>query len=114
MLIEVLILFIIITVLMLILSIYTVESDKPEMSVPFIMVGMIFSILCAYGFANVEFFYIHYENVTNNSTEYIPAIFSTTQYAKVYPYIFVLIVFIFAILLFRAGYNLVMRSARGR
>ena len=99
---DVLILFIIITVILFFVSVFTME-DNPFLSIPFIMVGMIFSILCTYGFWDVEYFYVGYNATTGNTTTNI---YSTMDYGNPYGYIFMFLFFIFFVLFFRAGFNM--------
>lgn len=111
MLVELLVLFIIIVVAMLILSAFMMESDKPEIAIPFVMVGLIFSVLCSYGFWNIQWFYIKFENTTNGNITYTPAIYSTMQFGNPYSYIFMVLFFIFCILFVRIGWNVVNKAA---
>jgi len=99
---DILILFIIITLIMFFISVFLVE-DKPMIAFPFIMIGMVFSILCTYGMWDVEYLYIGYNSTIGNTSSYV---YSTTQYGDPYSYIFVLFFFIFMILFFRAGFVL--------
>ena len=101
MLFDMLILFIIITVIMFILTLYTLE-ENPHLSIAFITLGLVFSILCTYGLWNVEYMYIGY-NASNGTTEGVT--YSTINYGDPYSYIFVLIFFIFGILLMKAAFN---------
>ena len=99
---DILMLFIVLSIIFFILSIFLMESN-PQLSIPFIMLGMIFTILCTYGMWDVEVLYVNYNastGITNTS------IYSTMDYGEPYSYIFVLFFFIFMILFFRAGYNM--------
>jgi cellulose synthase/poly-beta-1,6-N-acetylglucosamine synthase-like glycosyltransferase len=102
MLFDMLILFILIVVIMLILSILFVE-ENPVMSIPLIFIGMIFSVLSAYGFFDVDFFYTGFNSTVGNTTGYI---YSESSYYDPYAFVFLLIFFIFALLFIRAGFNL--------
>ena len=102
MIIDVLILFIIITIILFFVSVFLME-DNPLISIPFIMMGMIFSILCTYGFWDVEYLYTGYNATEGNSSIYT---FSTMDYGDPYGYIFVLLFFIFVALFIRAGMNM--------
>ena len=102
MLIDILILFIIITLIVFFLTLFIIE-DKPMIALPLVMIGMIFSILCTYGMWNVEYFYVGYNATEGNSSSYI---FSTMDYGDPYSYIFVLFFFVFIILFFKAGWNM--------
>lgn len=98
---DLLIIFILLSVIFFILSMYTIE-DKPLLSIPFIMLGMIFTILCTYGLWDVEIIYTNY----NASTGFTNAsIYATDVYGDPYSYIFVLFFFIFLALFFLAGFN---------
>jgi hypothetical protein len=77
-------------------------ESNPMISIPFIMLGMIFSILCTYGFWDVEYFYVGYNASVGNSSTYI---YSTSSYGEPYSYIFMFVFFIFVVLFFRAGFN---------
>ena len=73
------------------------------LSLPFISLGLIFSILCTYGMWNVEYFYVGYNATEGNTSTYM---YSTFSYGDPYGYIFMLIFFLFFILLIRAGMNM--------
>lgn len=102
MIIDILILFIIITIILFFVSVFLME-DNPLISIPFIMLGMIFSVLCTYGFWDVEYLYTGYNSTIGNTTIYT---YSTMDYGDPYSYIFVLLFFIFVVLFIRAGMNL--------
>lgn len=99
---DMLVLFIAITLICLILSIFVME-DNPMLAIPFIMVGMIFSILCTYGMWNVEYFYIGYNASIGNTSSYFV---STDVYGDPYSYIFVLMFFVFTVLFVKTGFNM--------
>jgi len=102
MLFDMLILFIVITLLCLIISIFLME-DRPQIAIPFIMIGMIFTILCTYGFWDVEYFYVGYNATAGNTSSFM---YSTSQYGDPYSYVFFIVFWIFVILLLRTGMNL--------
>ena len=102
MLFDMLVLFIVITIILFFISVFTME-DNPVWSIPFIMLGMVFSILCTYGLWDVEYFYVGYNATEGNTSTYM---YSTYSYGDPYGYIFVLLFFIFVILFFRAGMNM--------
>jgi len=93
---------------MLILTVYSLEDDS-WLSVVFIMVGMIFCVLCAYEFYNFEWFYVGYNTTVGNSTPYI---YNTFDYAQPYGFVFLLLFFIFAALFVKAGSNAWKESLR--
>jgi hypothetical protein len=99
---DLLIIFIILSIIFFILSIFTME-DTPMLSIPFIMVGMIFAIICTYGLWDVEIIYTNF-NATTGFTN--TSIYSTGSYGDPYGYIFVLFFFIFCVLFVRAGFNM--------
>jgi len=99
---ELLIIFIILTILFFIISIITME-DNPKLSIPFIMMGMIMSILCSYGIWRVDFLYVDYNATFGNSSIIM---YSSWDYGDPYSYIFIFIFFIFFIMFFRAGFNM--------
>jgi hypothetical protein len=78
-------------------------EDNPMLAIPFIMVGMIFSILCTYGMWNVEYFYIGYNASIGNTSSYFV---STDVYGDPYSYIFVLMFFVFTVLFVKTGFNM--------
>lgn len=95
-------LFIVLSILFFILSVYLMESN-PQLSIPFIMLGMIFTVLVTYGLWNVEVLYVNY-NATSGLTN--TSIYSTESYGDPYSYIFMLFFFIFMVLFFRSGFNM--------
>ena len=99
---DFLIIFIILTIIFFILSMYTME-DSPQLSIPFIMLGMIFTILVTYGLWDVEIPYVGYNSTFGNSSF---AMFSTISYGDPYSYIFILVFFVFVMLFIRCGWNL--------
>jgi hypothetical protein len=99
---DLLFLFIVLSILFFILSIIFLE-DKPSIAIPFIMLGMIFVILCTYGMWDVEMIYVNY-NASSGLTN--TSIYSTTEYGDPYSYVFVLFFFIYMVLFFRCGFNM--------
>lgn len=99
---DMLVLFIVITLILFFVSVFLME-DYPMISLPFIMLGMIFSILVTYGLWDVEYFYVGYNASVGNTSTYT---FSTMSYGDPYSYIFVLLFFIFVVLFVRAGMNM--------
>jgi hypothetical protein len=102
MLFDLLVLFILITIIILILSVFLVE-DRPLLSIPFVMMGMIFSILCTYGLYDVEI----YSNVFN-TTSGLSSVEVThfMEWGDPYAYVFMLLFFVFMVLFIRAGFNM--------
>ena len=101
MILDMLMIFVIAVIILFILSVFTME-ETPFLSIAFIMLGMIFSVLCAYEFWNFEWFYIGYNSTTGNSTPYI---YNTFDYGTPYSYVFMMIFFIYCILFIKAGFN---------
>lgn len=99
---DILVLFIILTILFFILSVYLMETNA-VLSIPFITMGMIFTIIVTYGLWNVEVLYVNYNATTGFSDT---AIYSTTSYGDPYSYIFMLVFFIYCACFFRAGFNM--------
>ena len=95
MLVEWLSLFIIITFIALILSAYLME-EKPYFSIPFIFIGLIFSVLCAYGVWDVEWAVLRSDNTF---------VIESVNYGEPYTYVFVFVFFIFFLFFIRAGWN---------
>jgi len=99
---DLLILFIVLSVLFFILSIYLMENN-PQLCIPFIMLGMIFTIIVTYGMWNVEVLYINY-NASSGLTN--TSIYNTASYGDPYSYIFMLFFFIYAVVFVRTGFNM--------
>jgi hypothetical protein len=102
MLLDILIIFIVVTIISFFVSVFTIE-DYPVISFAFISLGMVFSILCTYSLWNVEYFYVGYNATEGNTSTYI---YGTDVYGDPYSYIFVLIFFIFVILFVKASFNM--------
>jgi len=77
-------------------------ETKPMISLPFIMLGMIFTILCTYGVWNVEVLYVDYNATLGTTSTSI----HNMSYGEPYSFIFMFFFFIFMILFFRAGFNM--------
>ena len=92
--IELLILFITITILFFILSVIFMDSN-PFIAMVYIITGIIFSIICTYGFFNIEYFY------SDGATGYMYAV----DIGETYAYVFFGLVFMFILILFRVVYN---------
>ena len=90
-----LIIFIIVTLIMLIITIFMIE-EQPYMAIPFIIIGMIFSVLCTYGVWKVEWAVLQSDNTF---------VIESVSYGEPYSYVFVLIFFIFMMLFIKAGFN---------
>ena len=90
-----LMLFIIITFLTLIISIFLME-EQPYIAIPFIVIGWIFSVLCAYCVWSVEFAVLQKDNTF---------VIESVSYGEPYSYVFVLIFFIFMMVFIKAGFN---------
>ena len=97
-----LILFVVITLICFFISIFTME-DNPMLAIPVIMIGMIFSVLCTYGFWDVEYFYVGYNASVGNTTSYI---YSTSVYGDPFSYVFFILFFVFFALFIKTGFNM--------
>ena len=100
-----LIIFIILTIIMLILSLFLLE-DEPILCIPFIMIGMIFSILCTYGMWSVEW--------ATTSTDGTLVIQSTNNYGEPYSYVFFWVFLIFLMIFVKAAFNTWRDAIRGQ
>lgn len=99
---DLLVIFIILTIIFMLLSIFTME-DYPMISLPLVMCGMIFSILCTYGMWNIETVYTGYNATWGNTSS---DIYANTSYGDPYGYIFIFLFFLFVMIFFRIGWNL--------
>ena len=90
-----LLIFIIVTLLMLIISIILME-EQPYVAIPFIVIGWIFSVLCAYGVWSVEFAVLQNDNTF---------VIESTSYGEPYSYVFVFVFLLFVMIFIRAGFN---------
>jgi hypothetical protein len=106
MLIDMLIIFIVITIILLILSIFVME-DMPILAIPMIFAGMVFTILCSFGFFDVGTFYMG-QNATTGILE--PMIYSDESYGVGYPWVFFFIFLLYTILFIKVGFNLWMEA----
>ena len=102
MLIDMLLVFIVISVILFILTLFIME-DNPMLAIPLIMVNMIFIVIITYGLWNVEYSYVG-TNATTGLMEYMT--YSTTSYGDPYSYIFVLFFFIHVMLFFKTGFDM--------
>lgn len=111
MLLEMLIIFIVIAVILFVISVLFMD-DSPMIAVPIIFAGMIFTILCSYGFFDIGTVYIG-QNLTTGAIE--PMVYSNESYGVGYPWVFFFMFILFAVLFIRVGFNLVMeaRSTQG-
>jgi len=105
---DLLVLFIVLTVIFLLLSIFTME-DYPMMAIPFVMCGMIFSIICTYGLWNIETPYTGYNASWGNTSM---GLYANTSYGDPYGYIFMFLFFLFVMIFVRIGWNLLDESLK--
>ena len=89
-------LFIVVTLVSILISAYLME-ENPIISIPFIMIGLIFSVICAYGVWNVEWAVLHSDNTL---------VLESADYGIPYTFVFVFLFFVFVLFFFRAGFNL--------
>lgn len=88
-------LFIVITLIAVVISAYLMEK-QPYISIPFIFIGLIFSVICTYGFWNVEWAVLHSDNTFT---------IESANYGEPYSYVFMFLFFVFFMFLIRAGWN---------
>ena len=93
--IELLILFIVATIVLFILSVLFMDQDA-FISVCFTMLGMIFCVLSAYGFWDVDYFY------SDGASGYMHSVNMGTPWS----YVFFGVFFMFVLVFFKIGYNL--------
>jgi Ca2+/Na+ antiporter len=92
MLIDLLAIFILITVLLFIISAIMVE-ENPTMSIIFIIAGMFFTVYCVFGFASIDV-------VLGDGTVY-----SNTTYLEAYGWGFFFMFILYVMLFVKAGFN---------
>jgi len=102
MLIDMLIVFIIISVLLFIFSVLMMD-DYPILTIPFIFAGMVFTVISTYGFFDVETLYVA-QNVTSGNFEAF--LYSDESYGTVYPWVFFFLFLLYVFLFIRVGFNL--------
>lgn len=102
MLFDMFVIFLIVTFICLIFSVFLME-DKPLLAIPFITIGMLFSIMCTYAMWDIEFYSNIFNSTNGSSTLELTHI---TSYGDPYSYVFMLIFFIFLVLFFRTGFNM--------
>ena len=107
MLIDMLIVLIIISIILFIFCVYTMD-ENPMLAFPLIMVNMIFIVIVAYGFWDVEWFYTGY-NVTTGAIE--PMLHSTYVYGTPYSYVFFVFFLIHCLLFAKTGFNMWQEAA---
>ena len=95
-------LFIIVTLIAILISAYLME-ENPIMSIPFIFIGLIFSVICAYGVWDVEFVVLLSDDTI---------VYESADYGQPYSYIFVFLFFILVMFFFRAASNYFVDSAK--
>ena len=76
-------------------------------ALPFVMIGMIFTILCTYGMWNIETLYIGYNATFGNTSA---EIYSNRSYGDAYGYIFLFLFFVYILVFFRIGWNLLKEA----
>lgn len=106
---EWLILFIIITFICLILSIFMMEN-QPYLAMPLIMVGMLFTVLCTYGVYQVDYIYVAYNSTIGNSSAYTYSV----SYGEPYSFVFVFLFFVFFLLIFKSSFNILRDNIGGK
>ena len=99
---DMLILFVAISVILLVITVFMIE-DEPGLAVVFIIVGMIFSALSSFGFFEVEYFYSNFNSKTGNTTGYM---YSNTSYYDPYAWVFFFVFVVYCLLFVKAGFNM--------
>jgi hypothetical protein len=92
MLLDILIVFVIITILLFIISVIMVE-ENPAVSIILIIAGMIFSIFCVFGFGSVDV-------MLGDGT-----LVSDTSYYETFGWAFFFFFLFYALLFIKAGFN---------
>lgn len=95
-------LFIVVTLVAVFISAYLMET-RPILAYPFIIIGFMFSIVCAYGVWDVEF-----PVLLSNDT----VVYESAQYGDPYSYIFVFLAFVFVMFFVRASSNYLLEKAK--
>ena len=91
--------FMLLSLICLFLTIFLI-LDWPILSIPVILMGMIFSILSTYGLWSIEKLDTGY----NSTTGVTETVTTTLNYGDPYSYIFMIIFFIFSILFLYASF----------
>lgn len=99
---DMLIIFIVITVILFILTVFIMD-ERPILCIPLIFAGMLFTVLCAYGFFDVGTFYVG-QNATTG--DLAPFIYSDESYSLAYPWVFFFLFLLYVILFIRVGFNM--------
>ncbi len=109
MILELLIIFIIITILMLMFAMILIE-EYLDLAIIAVMVGIFFAVITSYGFINVEYYTSGF-NVTSGNIE--NHVFQITGYNEPYPIVFLMIVFFFVALFFKIAFKIWKKSLEG-
>jgi len=88
--------FIVATFVAVIITVYLME-EKPVLSIPFIFLGLIGSVICTYGMWSVEYLMV----LSDDSV-----VVESLNYGEPYSYVFVFTFFLFFLFFFRAGFNM--------
>jgi hypothetical protein len=102
---EILIIFIIATIIFFITSVYMIE-DYPWLSLAFISMGLVFATLSVWGMWAVDFVYTSYNNTHGNTSFEV----ETVNYGNPYSFVFVFVFGAFIILLLKAGFNVLKKA----
>lgn len=99
---DMLIIFIVISIILFILTVFVMD-DMPMLAIPFIFAGMIFAILCAYGFFDVGTFYVG-QNITTGNLE--ASVYSDESYGVMYPWVFFFVFILYVFLFVKVAFNI--------
>lgn len=98
---DMLMLFVAVSIILLIITVFIIE-EEPMLAVVFIIIGMIFSALSSYGFFDVDYFYAGYNSTLGNTTGYM---YSDLSYYDPYAWVFFFVFLVYCLLFVKAGFN---------
>lgn len=103
---SILIVYIILSALLFVLCVLLME-DKPWLAVPLVMVGVIFSTMCVFGFFQVDVPMMVYNST---SEAYEPSLLSVTDQYVPYVWVYFLFVLIYGLVFVKAMFNILVKS----
>lgn len=106
---NMLMLFIVISFILFVLSVFMVDSE-PFLAIPFIIAGIIFCGLCIFGFFQVDTVTM---GVNVTSGDYEAMLFSIKDQYEPYVWVYMLFVFLHCILFVKAAVNVLRDSVKG-
>jgi hypothetical protein len=102
---EILIIFIIATIIFFILSVFLMD-EYPWLSLGFISMGLIFSALSTWGMWKIELTYTSYNSTWGNTSFEVYSL----DYGEPYSYVFFFVFLAFCGLIVKAGFNVVKQA----